>query len=221
MNPIGRIEKTAARLITFFKPFIIVLVVLIFLRVTGLTSYVSSAGTWVILETGLRDAGPDDSVGRARPDDSVGRAASEKDATEEDFDFDFSIQDLQGNKIPFEQFRGKVIFLNLWATWCGPCRAEMAGIENLYTKTDKSRIEFVMLSIDRDSDKNKVISYMQSKKFSFQGFMPSGYLPKQLKVPEIPTTFIISKDGKIVRKEVGSMRYDTPKFQKFLEGLSQ
>ncbi|HWA34220.1 MAG TPA: TlpA disulfide reductase family protein, partial [Cyclobacteriaceae bacterium] len=133
----------------------------------------------------------------------------------------FTIQDLQGNKIPFEQFQGKVIFLNLWATWCGPCRAEMAGIERLYSKIDKSSIAFVMLSLDRDSDKNKVISYMQSKGFTFPGFMPSGYLPAQLKVPEIPTTFIISKEGKIVRKEVGSMRYDTPKFQKFLEGLSQ
>jgi thiol-disulfide isomerase/thioredoxin len=203
MNPINRIEKAAGRLITFFKPFIIALLLLMFLRLTGLNSYVSSASTWVILETGLKDA------------------AGEKDATEEDFNFDFSIQDLHGNKIPFEQFRGKVIFLNLWATWCGPCRAEMAGIENLYSKIDKSKIEFVMLSLDRDSDKNKVISYMQTKAFSFPGFMPSGYLPKQLKVPEIPTTFIISKEGKIVRKEVGSMRYDTPKFQKFLEGLSQ
>lgn len=212
MNPINRIEKTARSLITFFKPFIIALLLLMFLRVTGLSSYVSSAGTWVILESGLKDV---------RPDDSVGRASSEKDATEEDFSFDFSIQDLQGNKIPFEQFRGKVIFLNLWATWCGPCRAEMAGIEKLYTKIDKSQIEFVMLSLDRDSDKNKVISYMQNKRFSFPGFMPSGYLPTQLKVPEIPTTFIISKEGKVVRKEVGSMRYDTPKFQKFLEGLSQ
>jgi thiol-disulfide isomerase/thioredoxin len=203
MNPNNRIGKATGRLITFFKPFIIALLLLMFLRLTGLSSYVSSASTWVILETGLKDA------------------SGEKDATEEDFNFDFSIQDLQGNKIPFEQFRGKVIFLNLWATWCGPCRAEMAGIENLYSKTDKSKIEFVMLSLDRDSDKNKVISYMQSKAFSFPGFMPSGYLPKQLKVPEIPTTFIVSKEGKIVRKEVGSMRYDTPKFQKFLEGLSQ
>lgn len=203
MNPVNRIGTTAGRLMSLFKPLIIVALLLVFLRVTGLMSFVSSAGNWVILQSGLRDA------------------SDGKDAAEEEFNFNFTIQDLQGNKIPFEQFQGKVIFLNLWATWCGPCRAEMAGIERLYSKIDKSSIAFVMLSLDRDSDKNKVISYMQSKGFTFPGFMPSGYLPAQLKVPEIPTTFIISKEGKIVRKEVGSMRYDTPKFQKFLEGLSQ
>ncbi len=205
MNPVGRFARGAAQVIRVFKPFIIALVLLIFLRATGLISSVSHAANWMILQTGLKDAGTTES-------------SASKD---EDFNFDFSIQDLEGNKIPFDRFRGKVIFLNLWATWCGPCRAEMAGIENLYSKIDRSQITFVMLSLDKDSDKNKVITYLKNKGFSFPGFMPSGYLPAQLKVPEIPTTFIISKEGKIVRKEVGSMRYDTSKFQKFLEGLSQ
>jgi hypothetical protein len=51
--------------------------------------------------------------------------------------------------------------------------------------------------------------------------MPSGFLPPQLDVPEIPTTFIISKEGKIVKKEVGSMEYDTSRFKAFLEKLTQ
>ncbi len=208
MNPANRIEKLARQLFSFLKPFIVAAVILVFLNITGLISSVSFASNWIILQTGLRDAG-------------TTRTSEKEDASEQAFNFDFTIQDLEGNKIPFEQFRGKVIFLNLWATWCGPCRAEMPGIEKLYSKIDKSQIAFVMLSLDKDSDKNKVISYLKNKGFSFPGFMPSGYLPEQLKVPEIPTTFIISKDGKVIRKEVGSMRYDTPKFQKFLEGLSE
>src|SRR4051812_5908442 len=118
MNPSKRIEIIVIRLATFFKPFIIAVIFMTFLHVTGLFSSVSSASNWLILQTGLKDAGPTE---------SSGRTSDNKDATEEDFNFHFTLQDLQGTRIPFEQFRGKVIFLNLWATWCGPCRAEMAG----------------------------------------------------------------------------------------------
>ncbi len=203
MNRHYRIGKFVGSAAAIIKPVAVSLVIILFLRVTGLISYVSYASNWMILQSGIKDA------------------TDERDDKENEFNFNFDIQDLAGNKVGFDQFRGKVIFLNLWATWCGPCRAEMAGIQKLYENVDKEKITFIMLSLDRDTDKQKVISYLQKRKFTFQGFMPSGYLPDQLKVPSIPTTFIISKDGKVVRKEVGSMRYDTPKFQKFLEGLSQ
>jgi thiol-disulfide isomerase/thioredoxin len=184
------------------KPVVTAVLLIILLQTTGLMSSVSYVGQWAILQTGLKDAG------------------DEVDTESEDFDFQFTIKDLDGNKASFNQFKGKVIFLNLWATWCGPCRAEMASIQKLYDKVDKEKIAFVMLSIDRDSDKGKIIDYLKKREFTFNAYQPSGYLPSQLKVPAIPTTFIISKDGKIVRKEVGSMRYDTSKFQKFLEDLS-
>ena len=77
-----------------------------------------------------------------------------------------------------------------------------------------------MLSLDKDSDYAKIVGYVKTKAFTFNVYQPSGYLPTQLKVPSIPTTFVISKEGKIVKKEVGSMRYDTTKFQNFLEELS-
>lgn len=203
MNKLYRIGKFVGSAAAVMKPLVFSLAIILFLRVTGLISYVSYASNWMILQSGFKDA------------------TEEKDARQDEFNFSFDIQDLAGNKVAFDQFRGKVIFLNLWATWCGPCRAEMAGIQRLYEKVDKEKIIFVMLSLDRDTDKQKVIAYLQKRKFTFQGFMPSGYLPDQLKVPSIPTTFIISKDGKIVRKEIGSMRYDTSRFQKFLEELSQ
>lgn len=141
-------------------------------------------------------------------------------ATSEDFDFDFTIKDLNGNKKYFADLKGKVVFLNLWATWCGPCRAEMAGIESLYRKINNDQIAFVMLSIDRDSDHNKLVDYLNTKGFTFPVYQPSGQRPEQLRVPSIPTTFIISKTGKVVTRKVGTTNYDTKKFKMYLEKLA-
>ena len=198
-----RLKKQIFQLLNFLKPAAIAFALVLLLQVTGLMSSVSYLSQRALLATGLKDASTDKVV------------------KEEDFDFKFIIKDLKGNKLAFDQFKGKVIFLNMWATWCGPCRAEMPGIQNLYSKVNKDKITFIMLSIDKDGDKGKIVDYLEKRAFTFSAYQPSGYLPQQLQVPSIPTTFVISKDGKIVMKEVGSMSYDTPKFQKFLEELSR
>lgn len=153
----------------------------------------------VVMKAGVLDANP--------------TTASKANPT---FDYAFTVKDLQGNKLAFDQYKGKVVFLNLWATWCGPCKAEMPGIHNLYTKMKGEPVEFVMLSIDKDKALQKVESYVKSNHYTFPVFMPSGYLAQQLQVPSIPTTFVISREGKIVMKEVGTRNYDTKKMLEFL-----
>src|SRR5690606_12751282 len=69
-----------------------------------------------------------------------------------DFNYAFTIKDLEGNIKSFDDYKNKVIFLNLWATWCGPCRAEMPSIQKLYNKTQSDDVVFIMLSIDREED---------------------------------------------------------------------
>lgn len=136
------------------------------------------------------------------------------------FDYNFTVKDLEGKKIEFKDFQGKVIFLNLWATWCGPCRSEMPAIQKLYGSIDKDKVTFVMLSLDKDTQLEKVKAFVSSRSFTFPVFMPSGYLADQLQVPSIPTTFVITKDGIIDLKEVGMKNYNTTKFKKYLEGLA-
>ncbi len=176
--------------------------ILFFLRVTGLLSGFSSATQSVVMETGLLDASVDTKESEA-------------------FNYDFTIKDLNEDKIGFNQFKGKVIFLNLWATWCGPCKAEMQGIHELYKEVASENIAFVMLSIDKDNSKGKVVKYINDKGFTFPVYMPSGYLSEQLNVPSIPTTFVINKEGKIVAKEVGTTNFNTKKFKKFLVDLAK
>jgi len=170
------------------------------LKVTGLMGDVYYLTQTVAMKAGVLDVSP----------------VSETKA-EPKFDYAFTIKDLNGNKLSFEKYKGKVVFLNLWATWCGPCKAEMPGIHNLYVKMKGEPIEFVMLSIDKDKAISKVESYVKNNSYTFPVFMPSGYLAEQLQVPSIPTTFVISKEGLIVMKEVGTRNYDTKKMMEFLK----
>ncbi len=172
------------------------------LKVTGLLTNFTYLSQSAAIETGLLDASTD----KKEPID---------------FDFRFQIKDLKGTKFEFEQFKGKVIFLNLWATWCGPCKAEMPTIQSLYSSVANDSIVFVMLSLDKDLQQPKVIKYITDKQYTFPVYMPSGYLTEQLSVPSIPTTFVINKQGKIVAKEVGTTNFDTSKFRKFLIGLTK
>ncbi len=186
-------------LIGLLKTSLTVLIIVGLLKVTGLLGDVSFITQTVAMKAGILDVSP----------------ASESKADPK-FDYAFTIKDLKGNKVSFDQYKGKVVFLNLWATWCGPCKAEMPGIHNLYVKMKGEPIEFVMLSIDKDKALSKVESYVKNNSYTFPVFMPSGYLAEQLQVPSIPTTFVISKDGKIVMKEVGTRNYDTNKMIEFL-----
>ena len=100
-------------------------------------------------------------------------------------------------------------------------RIEMPSIQSLYSKVDQENIRFVMLSIDRREDFEKVKNYISEKNYSFPVYTPAGTLPGSLQVESIPATFVINPDGKIVSKEVGAANYDTPGFKKFLESLAK
>lgn len=122
-----------------------------------------------------------------------------------------------GKKINLSDFKGKVIFLNLWATWCPPCVAEMPNIHRLYQKVASDDIVFVMISVDEEAQKVK--KFVERKKFTFPVYRPQGQLPATLQTQSIPTTFVIAPDGNIVMRQEGMATYDTEKFRKFLTEL--
>lgn len=192
------------KIIEFLKPWVGAVLLVLVLHFTGLLSSISFLAQSAILKTGLMNASAE--------------------IIEEDisFNYNFQIKDLDGNRMDFNQFKNKVVFLNLWATWCGPCRAEMPTIQKLYNKMGNNpNVVFVMLSIDNDKDLPKVIRYLKDKDYTFNGYMPSGYLTEQLNVPSIPTTFVISKEGKIIAKEIGTTNFNTNRFYNFLKAESE
>jgi thiol-disulfide isomerase/thioredoxin len=172
--------------------------VLILLRYTGILAGVSVVTSSALMDMGLMQATP-----------SVP-------PNEEYLDYNFTMRDLDGKKISFNTMKGKTIFLNLWATWCGPCRAEMPSIQKLYEQTDREKIVFVMLSVDDNNYPKKVSKFVASSEYTFPVYVAET-LPAVLNVPSIPTTFVISSDGKIIYKKVGMANYNSEEFKKFLK----
>jgi peroxiredoxin len=134
-----------------------------------------------------------------------------------DVSYDFELMDAQGRTVSFENFRGKTVFLNLWATWCPPCIAEMPDINDLYAKMDSNDIAFVMIS--RDADFKKALNFKDKKGYDFPIYSAASRLPQVFQTNSIPTTYIISPLGKIVAKRKGMAKYDSEEFRFFLKNL--
>ncbi|MCC5931620.1 MAG: TlpA family protein disulfide reductase [Cyclobacteriaceae bacterium] len=129
------------------------------------------------------------------------------------------LQNTDGEFINMEDFKNKVVFMNIWATWCPPCIAEMPDIQALYDrlKTDNIPVEFIMLSVDEDPE--KAFAFARKRQYTFPVYSSTGKLPDVYKSPAIPTTFVISPQGNIVARREGMAKYNTKKFRQFLKDL--
>lgn len=130
----------------------------------------------------------------------------------------FSFINAEGNTATTNDLKGKVVFINFWASWCPPCRAEMPGLENLY-KELKNDARLVFLFINEDNDKNKAIQYLQKNHFTIPLYSREGYVSDDLFSGTLPTTVIIDKQGKIVLKHQGMARYNSADFIRQLKEL--
>lgn len=124
----------------------------------------------------------------------------------------FALVDATGKTLDIQSFKGKKIFVNLWATWCPPCRAEMPSIEKLYKTVDTAHVQFVMLSLDKDFETAK--QYVQKKGFQMPVFYPAADLPDLFAVNGIPTTFIFNEAGELTEQHEGSEDYNTIAYRK-------
>jgi len=125
----------------------------------------------------------------------------------------FTMINPRGEAVEFSSLKGKTIFVNLWATWCPPCVAEMPSIEKLYKKTKSENNAFVLLSLDEDFEKAK--KWVKARNLDIPIYTTS-QLPTLFKVRSIPTTFIFQPDGKLLFNHVGMEDYSKPKFEKIM-----
>ena len=116
---------------------------------------------------------------------------------------DFSMKDLDGKTVSLASFKGKVVLLNFWATWCGPCKAEIPGFVELQAKY-KDTLTVVGYSVDDTADKAR--AFATEYKINYPILLGEGreevqdaYGP----IWGIPASFLISKDGKVCRKHMG------------------
>lgn len=154
------------------------------------------------------------STGIIKPDLA---SSSSQTGAESEAIYNFVLEATDGKELNLEGYKGKVIFMNFWATWCPPCIAEMPGINNLYKAVASEDIVFVMISLDDDFSKAK--RFIEKKGYSFPVYKTRSHIPAPLRSQSIPTTFIIAPNGIIAASHKGMADYDNTKVKEFLEGL--
>ncbi|WP_407427926.1 TlpA family protein disulfide reductase [Arcticibacter sp.] len=132
----------------------------------------------------------------------------EKDASEKSVGtkIDFNFEDENGTVQNTTSLRNKVVFINFWASWCPPCRAEFPSIETLYL-TFKDNPEVFFLVINMDSKLSTAKAYLNKEQYSIPLYTSHGGVPKEIFSGALPTTIVLDKDGKIRFHHTGFANY--------------
>lgn len=126
-------------------------------------------------------------------------------------DFDWEIISLKDGRTNLNKYKGKVIFINFWATWCLPCVAELPEIQKLYNEfKDFEGIVFILVS---NESPQIIESFLDQKKYDLPVFIAMEQAPKVFFSRTIPTSYLISKEGKIVIKQKGVVKWSGEKMQ--------
>lgn len=147
-------------------------------------------------------------------------AAGCQDEKEEKIPATFAMQmeNSKGEPVSMDEFKGKVIFFNVWATWCPPCIEEMPGIQELYEKVGEDpEIAFLMLSMDQDFE--KAIAFREKHGFDFEIYRLTGAMPAMYNTKLIPTTFVIDPEGNLVLQHDGVGQFGSEEFKEYILGL--
>lgn len=108
--------------------------------------------------------------------------------------YDFVLEDLSGNKVTLSELKGKKVFLNFWATWCPPCKAEMPDMEKLYQETKDSNL--VILAVNAGEDKKTVQGFIAKNNYNFSVLLDTdGEVSRLYQVTGIPTSYFIDTEG--------------------------
>lgn len=131
---------------------------------------------------------------------------------------EIAFTDGEGEPLTLDAWQGKIVLLNIWATWCGPCRAEMPTLDRLQAHLGGDRFEVVALSIDRAGVRVVAKFFEKIAIEHLRIFIDdSGKAARDLKVVGLPATLLIGRDGRELGRLVGPAEWDTPEMIAFIE----
>ncbi len=172
---------------------------LVFMKIlhTSIAIVITMAGTLFACSNALGEKSPE-----GLHDSKVALAAEELPS--------FMMKDVNGKTVNLSSFKGKKVFVNLWATWCPPCRAEIPSIEKLYSRVNREKSVFIMLSLDDNFETAKQFAVKNNMKIPL--YYSAEGLPAMFNTEGIPVTFIFNEKGKLVKQHLGMADYNTPEF---------
>jgi peroxiredoxin len=131
---------------------------------------------------------------------------------------DFTLKDLQGNSVTLSALRGKVVFLNFWATWCPPCREEMPAMQRLQEVFGKKN--FTILAVNVEDDMAAVKKFLSQRPLAFPVLLdPDAEAQDLYKVYRFPETFLIDRQGNVVQHYLGARDWSSVEFLKYVTSL--
>jgi len=133
---------------------------------------------------------------------------------------DFTLKKPDGAIFRLSEHRGKVVFINFWATWCPPCREEMPAMERLFRQSQKDSL--VMLAVSVDADPTVVTQFLKEQRFTFAvGLDPKMELANTYGVRALPASFLVDRQGYLATLALGPRSWDTRAARALVEGMSR
>jgi peroxiredoxin len=131
---------------------------------------------------------------------------------------DFTLATPDGTRFRLRDQRGRVVFINFWATWCPPCREEMPSMERLYQQHREAG--FVMVAVSADTNAKNVPAFVREQKLTFSiALDPQLEVANTYGVRALPSSFIVDKNGELVALALGPRAWDTDAAHSLVEGL--
>lgn len=125
---------------------------------------------------------------------------------------DFSEQDLNGQPLSIANYRGKVVLVDFWATWCGPCLAELPNVVAAYKKYHDRGFEIIGVSLDRANARDKLVEFTKNREMPWAQFYDGKYwnnkLSTQYGIHSIPATFLLDGEGRVIARNLRGAALD-------------
>ena len=127
--------------------------------------------------------------------------------------YNWNLVDLKGVSVGFNEFKGKKILVNFWATWCPPCIAEMPSMQALY---DDYKDDVVFVFVTNDS-REEIVKFTTEHDYTFPIYQSISKVPSALETGTLPTTYLINEEGEIVIDKTGAADWNSAKVRSLLD----